>query len=284
MTSYLNPFICLTVANHHNRVLCTSFSNCQIQYCPFQDNCLSRHYQQLQRFSHLTSSHSMQSSSVKMSSDAQSVSLTLSKAVRILNSLTPLHLAESWDNVGLLLEPSKHHVVNKILLTIDLTESVLEEAINKQINLIIAYHPPIFHSFRRLTWRSWKDGIVLKCAQNGIAIYSPHTALDAIEEGINDWLLRPFSVLSSKPIQQSYANSQFDFYVDASFSNDQAFQLLKNTSQIEIKQLEIINSEAKYNLHIACNQESLLQIEKVLSRFEISSKITKLEKVSVKLK
>jgi putative NIF3 family GTP cyclohydrolase 1 type 2 len=84
----------------------------------------------------------------------------------------------------LLVEPSGELIVNKILLTNDLTEPVLEEALSKNANLIITYHPAIFAPLKRLTQSEWKQRSIIKCIENRIAVYSPHTTWDTIE-GIN---------------------------------------------------------------------------------------------------
>lgn len=92
-----------------------------------------------------------------------------------LEKFGPLKYAEKWDNVGLLIEPSTDIVVKKILLTNDLTEKVIFEAIDKNANMIISYHPPIFAGLKRITMSSWKERIVVQCLENKIALYSPHT-------------------------------------------------------------------------------------------------------------
>jgi len=104
-----------------------------------------------------------------------------------LRRLSPEHLAESWDRVGLHLgEPG--WTVKRALLAIDLTEAVLAEARRRRCRLVVAYHPPIFKPLERLTGSSWKERVILEAARHRIAIYSPHTALDAAEGGMNDWL------------------------------------------------------------------------------------------------
>ena len=69
---------------------------------------------------------------------------SLSDVVSALEKIAPLHLAEDWDNVGLLVEPSDPQRIATIFLTNDLTEPVLEEAISLNANFIVSYHPPIF--------------------------------------------------------------------------------------------------------------------------------------------
>jgi putative NIF3 family GTP cyclohydrolase 1 type 2 len=94
--------------------------------------------------------------------------------------------------VGLLIEPSKDMNIERILLKNDLTEPVLNEAIQKKVNMIISYHPHIFSPFKRLSQSDWKQRLIIKCIEQEIAVYSPHTSWDSIEGEINDYLLKPF--------------------------------------------------------------------------------------------
>lgn len=123
--------------------------------------------------------------------------------VRRLELFAPLNLAESWDNVGLLLEPSCDTEVNRILTTIDLTEQVLEEALAKKCDFILSYHPPLFNSFKRLLQKNAKDRIVMKCVSNNITIYSPHTCWDSVHHGVNDWIISCFDCSSKIAITPS---------------------------------------------------------------------------------
>jgi dinuclear metal center YbgI/SA1388 family protein len=97
-------------------------------------------------------------------------------------------LAEAWDNVGLLLHPLRPRAVKKIWLTIDLTEAVADEAIAAKADLILSYHPILFRPINRLNSENAYDRTVMKLIQKNIAVYSPHTALDAVIGGVNDWL------------------------------------------------------------------------------------------------
>ena len=90
--------------------------------------------------------------------------------------------------MGLLINPLCPRSVKKILLTIDLTEAVVDEAIAAKTELIITYHPILFRPANRLDTNSAYDRTVMKLIQKNIAVYSPHTALDAVIGGVNDWL------------------------------------------------------------------------------------------------
>jgi len=108
-----------------------------------------------------------------------------------LERIAPLQYAAGWDQVGLLIEPAPRPKVRRVLLTIDLTESVLEEAIASKAELIVAYHPLIFAPLKRLRTTVLADHVqrvAVRAVQARIAVYSPHTALDAAHGGVNDWL------------------------------------------------------------------------------------------------
>ena len=114
--------------------------------------------------------------------------MNLQSIIQMLEDIVPLHLAEDWDNVGLLINPLKSRNVKKILLTIDLTEAVTDEAIADKVDLIIAYHPILFSPINQLNANNAYDRTVMKLIQKNIAVYSPHTDLDAVIGGVNDWL------------------------------------------------------------------------------------------------
>jgi len=118
------------------------------------------------------------------------VNIALSTLLDKLELLAPLRYAEAWDNVGLLVDPRKRGTdltVRRVLLCIDATPAVVEEAIAQRVGCLVAYHPPIFRAQKRFS----NDGspLLFAAARHGFAVYSPHTALDAVPQGVNDWLV-----------------------------------------------------------------------------------------------
>ncbi|MEZ4232331.1 MAG: Nif3-like dinuclear metal center hexameric protein [Polyangiaceae bacterium] len=79
---------------------------------------------------------------------------SLAEVVQVLEQLAPTRFAEDWDNVGLLVEPADVRGITQVLFTIDLTEPVFAEALSLGVELIVAYHPPIFRGLKRLTQRT----------------------------------------------------------------------------------------------------------------------------------
>ncbi|KAL5361347.1 GTP cyclohydrolase 1 type 2/Nif3 [Aspergillus floccosus] len=128
-----------------------------------------------------------------MSTFAPASSSPFTRAVvNSMRKLYPESLAEkSFDNTGLLLEapfnPSQKQN-NSVLLTIDLTKAVADEAIARKDSVVVAYHPIIFRGLKSLTLNDPQQQSLLRLAQEGISVYSPHTAVDATPGGMADWL------------------------------------------------------------------------------------------------
>ena len=169
--------------------------------------------------------------------------MDLREVTKKLNEFAPLHLAEKWDNVGLLVEPSPPHSVKSILLTNDLTERVVQEAIDKKVNMVISYHPPIFVPLKRLTSKTFKERIIVKMIENRIAVYSPHTAFDAVKNGVNDWLASGLGDAEVEPLEYSKEGGSSHYKLLTSISTnqgtDQVTKLEDNLKEIEgVKNVE----------------------------------------------
>ena len=124
---------------------------------------------------------------------------SLSSVLDRLAVLAPLRLSQSWDNTGLLLEGDRP--VRRVLVTIDLTEPVCAEAVEADVDLVVAYHPPVFRGLKSITRADGLGRSLLTLARRGVHLYSPHTALDAVAGGMTDWLLAGFAPETSAPIE-----------------------------------------------------------------------------------
>ncbi len=115
--------------------------------------------------------------------------VTVKEIANLLDELIPQHLAEDWDNVGLLLG-RKNKQVKRIMLALDLTKDVVEQAVTKKADMIITHHPAIFKKLRRVVDSDWQQELILTLAEKGIAVYSAHTNLDCVSAGVNDVLAK----------------------------------------------------------------------------------------------
>ena len=114
---------------------------------------------------------------------------TVNDLVYLLEELMPSSLAEDWDNVGLMVG-RKGKTVKRILLALDLSKEVVEQAIAQKIDMIITHHPAIFKKLKRVVDNDWQQDLLLTLMENGIAVYSAHTNLDCVSTGVNDVLAK----------------------------------------------------------------------------------------------
>jgi dinuclear metal center YbgI/SA1388 family protein len=114
-------------------------------------------------------------------------SMQLSEITNYLNASVPLALQESYDNCGLLLGDTGTDITG-ILICLDVTEAVIDEAISKNCNLIISHHPLIFSGIKNLTGQDGTQRLLIRAIRENIAVFALHTNLDNHSEGVN-WLL-----------------------------------------------------------------------------------------------
>lgn len=113
------------------------------------------------------------------------MSLKVKDIIRIMENYAPSKLKEDYDNVGLMVGDSNEEVTS-ILVALDATLEVIEEAIEKKCNLILTHHPILFLKPKTITNDSLLGKKIIKLIKNNISVYSSHTNLDSVEGGIND--------------------------------------------------------------------------------------------------
>ena len=101
-----------------------------------------------------------------------------------LEDIAPLILQESYDNAGLLTGNGEMEC-SGIITSLDVTESVVEEAVQKKCNLIVAHHPIIFRGLKKLNGKNYVERTIIAAIKKDIAIYAIHTNLDNVPEGVN---------------------------------------------------------------------------------------------------
>lgn len=122
--------------------------------------------------------------------------------VQLFEEFAPLNLQESYDNSGLLIG-SYTTAVTSVLVTIDITELVVEEAIENNCNLIIAHHPLIFKGIKRIIGEDETQRCIVKLIQNNIAVYAAHTNFDNIIDGVNSKIADKLNLINRKVLLAS---------------------------------------------------------------------------------
>ncbi len=129
--------------------------------------------------------------------------MQIKEIIEVLEAWAPPILQENYDNAGLIIG-NQGAELSGALVTLDVTEEVIDEAINKKCNLIIAHHPIIFKGLKRITGKNYIERTVIKAIKNDIAIYAIHTNLDNVKHGVNAKIaeklgLSNIQVLEPKP-------------------------------------------------------------------------------------
>jgi dinuclear metal center YbgI/SA1388 family protein len=110
--------------------------------------------------------------------------MKISDILTVLEEMAPLAYAEDFDNVGLIVGDPNTDATG-ILVCHDALENVIDEAIAKNCNLVVCFHPILFSGLKKITGKSYIERAVIKAIKNDIAIYAVHTALDNHKEGVN---------------------------------------------------------------------------------------------------
>ena len=127
---------------------------------------------------------------------------TVKQIVKFLNNHFPFAYQEDYDNSGLLIGDPETEVKG-LLITLDVTESVIEEAITLKCNVILSHHPIIFGGIKQLTGASFEERTIIKAIQNNIVIIASHTNTDNALLGTNYYLAQQLELQNIKPLKQN---------------------------------------------------------------------------------
>lgn len=134
------------------------------------------------------------------------------RIINLINQIAPPRLAEKWDNVGLLVGDYSAEV-EKVMVTLDVTETVVDHAIQEGVKLIIAHHPIIFSEIKTIRADQPIGKILIKTISNGINIFAAHTNLDIAKGGINDLLANRLGLKQVEPLDISTSEQLYKLVV-----------------------------------------------------------------------
>ncbi|CQR46868.1 Putative GTP cyclohydrolase 1 type 2 [Paraliobacillus sp. PM-2] len=129
-------------------------------------------------------------------------SIVAKDIIRMIEEWAPKELAYDWDNVGLQIG-SLHKKVNNVMVTLDVLENVVDEAIEKRIDLIIAHHPLLFNALKQINIESAKGRTIEKLIKHDITVYAAHTNLDIAFGGVSDMLAHRLDIKNTKVLVPS---------------------------------------------------------------------------------
>lgn len=123
--------------------------------------------------------------------------MKIKQFIQKLESFFPREYQERFDNTGLLTGDDNKELI-KILLTLDTTEKIIDEAIEKEANFVLSFHPIIFQPLKKITGKTYVEKVLLKAIKNDIAIYSIHTVLDNHINGVNKKICDKLNLINTK--------------------------------------------------------------------------------------
>ena len=123
-----------------------------------------------------------------------------SDIAKALDGDFPLTLAYEWDNVGLMVG-TMNKEIRTVLITLDVTKAVIDEAMEKGAELIVSHHPLIFSPLRRIHLDTYKGAMLETLIKHGITVYSAHTNYDLAEGGMNDMLAEKLGLLNPRILE-----------------------------------------------------------------------------------
>jgi dinuclear metal center YbgI/SA1388 family protein len=123
--------------------------------------------------------------------------MILREIQQVLEAFAPLEFQEEYDNAGLIIGNPETEISN-VLIALDITEEVLDEAMQNGCNLVISHHPLIFKGLKRLVGGDAVQRLTVKAIQNNIAVYAMHTNLDNSANGLNVWVCDLLGIKNTK--------------------------------------------------------------------------------------
>lgn len=132
--------------------------------------------------------------------------ITNKELFQVMEEWAPKHLAYDWDNVGLQVG-SQLNSIKGVLITLDVNEAVVDEAIEKNANVIIAHHPMIFRPIKSIDFNTVKGRVIKKLIEHNITVYASHTNLDIARGGVNDLLSNALGLKDVSPLITTHVQS-----------------------------------------------------------------------------
>ncbi len=125
--------------------------------------------------------------------------MKINDVCEFLEAFAPPRLAEEWDNVGLLVGDPEL-AVTRIMTCLTVTPESAEEALERDVNLIVSHHPLPFRPLKRITADRYGSQLLWKLIRQGVSIYSPHTSFDSAALGINQMLAERLKLQDIRPL------------------------------------------------------------------------------------
>ena len=174
--------------------------------------------------------------------------MTIRDIIAPIEAFAPLSLQESYDNAGLVVGRLDDELKGGVLLAVDVTEKVIEEAIEKGCGLIITHHPIIFHPLKRLNSASVVERCVEMAIRHNIALYACHTNLDSAKGGMSWRVGEMLGLQDMEILQPTSENAGFGVVgtLPSAMDENAFLSKVKQTFSVEaLRHSELLGREVK---------------------------------------
>jgi dinuclear metal center YbgI/SA1388 family protein len=189
--------------------------------------------------------------------------MTIYDIIKVLENVAPPALQESYDNAGLIVGDQNANCSGAVLC-LDSTEAVIEEAIQKGCNLVIAHHPIVFKGLKRFTGKNYVERTVMKAIKNDIAIYAIHTNLDnVLDNGVNAKIAERLGLVNTRILAEKSGLKKAEV---SCFSQDSSYieEAMRGLGASLVSHSE---NEAKAQMNFTFSSYLLGQVKSVLNHY-----------------
>lgn len=174
--------------------------------------------------------------------------IKVNNIIKEIELLAPTYLKEDFDNVGLMVG-NKDKEVKKVLLALDCTLNVIEEAKKEKIDLIITHHPLIFKKPNSITTDTLQGKKIIELIKNDICVYSSHTNLDSVENGLNHTIVSILGFDNSKILEKNKKDDRAGLgrivYLNKEINLEDLINKIKKS--LNINNLRVVKGNDKVN-------------------------------------
>ena len=158
--------------------------------------------------------------------------MKLKSLIKYLEKIAPPIYQESYDNSGLIVG-SRELDIKGVLICLDSTEAIIDEAISKGCNVVVAHHPIVFKGLKKINGKNYVERVIIKAIKNDIAIYAIHTNLDnVLYDGVNDMLARMLELEHIQILSPKRNLKKLQLFLDESEANKLTASRLTNGMKI----------------------------------------------------
>ncbi|WP_025728624.1 Nif3-like dinuclear metal center hexameric protein [Atopobacter phocae] len=154
--------------------------------------------------------------------------------INIFETHCPQHFKMDRDTIGLQIGDA-NQVVNKMMITLDIRPSVVQEAIEKKVDFIFAHHPIIYRPLTQIDFSNPQEKMIADLIKHNITVYVAHTNLDVVPGGMNDWFMNALSLNDVKVVHETQRLSRYNISIEINQDDEALFQTIFDTTEWTVR-------------------------------------------------